>query len=93
MKKWPDVFGANEDQVQSTLQPKMRQSRPVLVEGYETMVMARLLHEGTDVNKIVADWPSLLQRALKSIGASREELNQYLEDYRYSTPCCVPQVC
>lgn len=42
---WPELFRDLDEQRRSTLRAALRRSRPRLVEGFEAMVMARLLAE------------------------------------------------
>jgi hypothetical protein len=62
---WPAVFQAATEQQVAQLMSGMRQTRPVLVRGYESMVMARLLLEDPSNEKaILKDWPNLLPATL-----------------------------
>lgn len=62
---WPAVFQAATEQQVAQLMSGMRQTRPVLVRGYESMVMARLLLEDPSaVQPILKDWPNLLPATL-----------------------------
>jgi hypothetical protein len=70
MQYWPDAFKGDEQSIIEQLKPHMRATRPVMVSGFEAMVMARLLHEGTSSDAIVADWPVLLASSLADFGTS-----------------------
>jgi hypothetical protein len=64
----------------------MRRARARLVEGYEAVVMARLVHERGEaaLNDILATWPAPLQTALASYGEpdGGAALRRFFEGYR-----------
>ncbi|KXZ55807.1 hypothetical protein GPECTOR_2g1357 [Gonium pectorale] len=64
----------------------MRTVRPVLVRGFESMVMLRLLLRDPEcpntLGAILHRWPEELDRALSEWGESAEELNKVFEAVR-----------
>jgi phosphoglycolate phosphatase-like HAD superfamily hydrolase len=84
--RWPDVFSSC---VGADLSSGMRDVRPVLVNGYEAMVMARLLAEAIGSNtldavvaSILADWPALLSETLARWGEDAATLAAAFEAHR-----------
>jgi hypothetical protein len=62
---WPDLFSSVTAEQQQQIMAGLRATRPVLVRGYESMVMARmLLEEPGCVDAILADWHPLLHKTL-----------------------------
>ena len=82
MRYWPDAFGADADAVLEKLLPGMRPLRPVMGDSHETMMMARLLQDGKSSAELLADWPNAFAQGCKQHGATAEELDEYLEDFR-----------
>ena len=82
MQYWPDAFDADADAVLEKLLPGMRPLRPVMGDSHETMMMARLLQDGKSSAELLADWPTAFAQGCKQHGATAEELDEYLEDFR-----------
>jgi hypothetical protein len=62
---WPDLFSSIDAAQQQQVMEGLRSTRPVLVRGYESMVMARmLLEDPVCVDAILADWHPLLHKTL-----------------------------
>jgi hypothetical protein len=80
---WADAFaGASEAQRAAVLEG-LRRSRPVLVQGYESMVMARqLLEEPDSWAAILASWTTLLPEALARWGEDEAALIAHFEQHR-----------
>lgn len=82
---WPDLFASTGVEKQQQVLAGLRQTRPVLVRGYESMVMARmLLEDPTCVDAILAGWHPLLEKTLDSWGEQWEELQKSFEGHRAS---------
>jgi hypothetical protein len=68
---WPDVFSSVDAAQQQQVMDGLRSTRPVLVWGYESMVMARmLLEDPACVDAILADWHPLLHKTLDRWGVA-----------------------
>ena len=70
-QQWPSIFPNLTDATRNELLAAIAAARPRLVKGYESMMMARLIHENpANLNKILngtPDWDApggLLQRSL-----------------------------
>ncbi|EFJ46070.1 hypothetical protein VOLCADRAFT_105717 [Volvox carteri f. nagariensis] len=81
--RWPHLFSSSDldvDGKREQLRQAMRLVRPVLVRGFESMVMLRLLHRNPSCpatqSAILHNWTEELPRALGCWGESPEELNQ-----------------
>eukprot|EP00775_Hariotina_reticulata_P003709 gene3709-3972_t len=80
---WPDLFAGVTEPHRQQVMAGLRQSRPVLVRGYESMVMARMLLEDPScVEAILADWHPLLEQTLSSWGENWQELQESFEKHR-----------
>ena len=95
---WPDAFPADVHSALQSLKPDMRKLRPVLVDGYETMMMARMLQGGAHVDELAADWPTAFASGCKAYHTSVAVLEPYLESFRQVRsrhPCapCVQLCC
>lgn len=79
-KLWTgNVTDAEKDQVLEGL----RVTRPVLVSGWETVLMARIFAEEADAApKILHDWPALMDVSLKAWGTDLGELRRVFEEER-----------
>lgn len=90
MLRWPDAFRGIDDERKEHVLRGLAQTRPRLVRGYESMVMARMIWESEEnIGKIVAsNWESgdesLLSRTLRAWNESEEELTTIFEKYRAS---------
>jgi hypothetical protein len=61
----------------------MRALRPVLIHGYEAMLMARLLQEGASVEDIRRSWhDQLLQASYERFETSKLVLEPWFEQFR-----------
>lgn len=61
----------------------LKKSRPVLVRGYESVVMARLLAEDPEAwRRILREWPSLLPASLAKWGETEAQLTWVFEEHR-----------
>lgn len=81
---WPELFrGATEEDKAAVLKG-LRSCRPVLVRGYESMVMARLLLQGQEgtSDRILSSWETLLPQTLEEWGESWETLQKAFEEHR-----------
>lgn len=82
---WPDIFGNISDTKRKALLQNMRSVRPVLVRGYESMVMLRLLTEcrdGTTAQSILNQWPELLPATLSRWKEDSDALHKVFEKTR-----------
>jgi len=80
---WPDLFAKVDGAKRAGVLAGLRETRPVLVRGYESMVMARLiLEDPNSVSSILADWESLLQAMLSGWGEDWQQLQQAFEQHR-----------
>ncbi|KAF6253918.1 hypothetical protein COO60DRAFT_369922 [Scenedesmus sp. NREL 46B-D3] len=80
---WPQRFSSVDAAQQQQVMDGLRRSRPVLVRGYESMVMARMLLEDPgSVNAILADWHPLLHHTLERWGEDWEVLQASFEQHR-----------
>lgn len=80
---FPDIFINVSTEQESQVMQGLRQTRPVLVRGYESMVMARMLLEDPGcVDAILADWHPLLEQTLKKWGEDGLELQRSFESGR-----------
>lgn len=82
--RWPQLFDGLAPERRADLAAGLRQTRPVLVRGYESMVMARLLlEEGPGcADRILSGWEPLLQASLESWGEDWETLQAGFEAQR-----------
>ncbi|KAG2438890.1 hypothetical protein HYH02_010686 [Chlamydomonas schloesseri] len=86
--RWPGLFGpgALSDERRAALREAMRTVRPVLVKGYESMVMLRLLLRDPNcvvtLRAILGRWGEELPRALAEWGESEAELSKLFESVR-----------
>eukprot|EP00198_Chlamydomonas_reinhardtii_P004220 XP_001693556.1 predicted protein [Chlamydomonas reinhardtii] len=80
--RWPELFApeALGAERRTALREAMRTVRPVLVKGYESMVMLRLLLRDPNcevkLRSILSAWSAELPRALAEWGESEEELSK-----------------
>ncbi|KAG2493125.1 hypothetical protein HYH03_008552 [Edaphochlamys debaryana] len=87
-QRWPELFGSGRvaPERRAALREAMRGVRPVLVRGYESMVMLRRLLRDPDCaatrDAILTRWEAELPRALAEWGESAEELNRLYEAVR-----------
>lgn len=80
---WPALFSPATAAQQQQVMEGLRSTRPVLVRGYESMVMARMLLEDPGcVDGILADWHPLLHKTLDRWGESWEKLQTSFEQHR-----------
>lgn len=80
---WPQLFEgvstAQEEQVRTGL----KKTRPVLVRGYESMIMARMLLEDPScADAILKNWHPLLESTLEKWGEEWTELQKSFEAHR-----------
>ncbi|PNW73936.1 hypothetical protein CHLRE_13g578900v5 [Chlamydomonas reinhardtii] len=86
--RWPELFApeALGAERRTALREAMRTVRPVLVKGYESMVMLRLLLRDPNcevkLRSILSAWSAELPRALAEWGESEEELSKLFEAVR-----------
>ncbi|KAF5831205.1 hypothetical protein DUNSADRAFT_13463 [Dunaliella salina] len=83
-QRWPHIFGSLSAEDQQRIADGMRAVRPVLIKGYESMVMARILAEDGPkaVDSILADWPQLQVERLAQWNEKAEELTSQYENLR-----------
>lgn len=80
---WPELFRDLDEQRRSTLRAALRRSRPRLVEGFEAMVMARLLAEDpSSVERILLEWEAVLSQCLTQWREDPEVLKREFEGRR-----------
>eukprot|EP00877_Chromochloris_zofingiensis_P013097 jgi/Chrzof1/8040/UNPLg00085.t1 len=80
---WPDVFAAAVDTTQQSVLSGLKKTRPVLIRGYESMVMARMLLEDPQcVDAILADWESVLNSTLSKWREDPQSLQTAFEHHR-----------
>jgi hypothetical protein len=89
IKMWPEVFREDMSAPLEALKPQMRELRPTIVNGFECMVMARLLYEGQTVQQIASQWSALLTDSCIRFRVTTSELDAFFEDFRYGeAPAC-----
>mmetsp|Transcript_14898 Transcript_14898/g.44977 ORF Transcript_14898/g.44977 Transcript_14898/m.44977 type:complete len:358 (-) Transcript_14898:3089-4162(-) len=80
LKYWPDAVSV--DQRDSVL-AGLAVTRPVIVDGWETMVMARILAEDSQAaQRILADWPAVMKQSLESWGTDLKDMRTVFETSR-----------
>ncbi|KAL3150803.1 hypothetical protein ABBQ32_000564 [Trebouxia sp. C0010 RCD-2024] len=80
---WPEEFGHLDDAANHQVRHNLRQVRPVLVNGVEALVMARMvLEDPSCTDSIIHDWQSLLPATLKQWGVEQKDLQSFFEDFR-----------
>jgi hypothetical protein len=84
--QWPEIFKNGE---KAKLLAGVAQARPRLVKGYESMIMARIIHEDQNgVEKILNGTPrwdadgGLLQKSLAAWHVEEQSLQDVFEAYR-----------
>ncbi|GIL90107.1 hypothetical protein Vretimale_13937 [Volvox reticuliferus] len=87
--RWPELFSdsvLDMGSKRAQLREAMRMVRPVLVRGFESMVMLRMLSRDPSCPKTLAAilnrWSEELPRALSCWGESSDELTQIFEAVR-----------
>ncbi|DBA91546.1 TPA: hypothetical protein ACH3X1_003167 [Trebouxia sp. C0004] len=80
---WPEQFGNLDQATHDQMRRDMRQVRPVLVNGVEALVMARMvLEEPGCVDSIIQDWQSVLPATLNKWKIEQKDLQIFFEDFR-----------
>ncbi|GBF99414.1 hypothetical protein Rsub_12246 [Raphidocelis subcapitata] len=80
---WPAAFASADGAAKEAVLQGLRECRPVLVRGYESMVMARLLVERPGAAAgILGGWEELLPATLEAWGEDWLTLQRSFEEHR-----------
>lgn len=80
---WPEVFNGLSPEEEQTLKAGLRSVRPVLVKGFECMILARMLREDPGrVEEILESWEHLLPQMIEKYGLNEGEMKKYFEQHR-----------
>ncbi|GAX77267.1 hypothetical protein CEUSTIGMA_g4713.t1 [Chlamydomonas eustigma] len=84
-ERWPQAFSHLNLDREAAVKEKMRIVRPVLVRGFESMVMLRMLVEDlNNANKILENWSQVLPAQLDMYGETQADLSALYERVRNS---------
>jgi hypothetical protein len=81
--RWPKAFPEGVAQALDDLRAPMRELRPQVVYGVDSMIIARLLREGREVQEIAGQWEVLRPEALERLETSSGELVEYFQQFRW----------
>ncbi|KAK9830317.1 hypothetical protein WJX72_010962 [[Myrmecia] bisecta] len=80
---WPELFRGLDAERRAAIVRNLKLTRPVLIKGFETMIMARLLLEDPAcVDRILSNWDEVLSQALADWGLQQNMVVAWFGGFR-----------